>query len=70
MRMYSSIDRRRMLSEIEKPPSTAATPRTTPSDCRAERVKFSRISTHALRSRSRKAPLKLMEDGVTPLPAA
>ena len=34
-----------MLSEIENPPSTEATPRITPSDCRVERVKFSRIST-------------------------
>src|SRR5271154_7275823 len=49
-----------MLSEIERPPRTAATPRITPSDWRIERVRFSRISTHELRSRSRKAPLKVI----------
>ncbi len=37
---------RRWLSEIEKPPSTEATPNTTPRVCRIERPGFSRISIH------------------------
>src|SRR5713101_5109686 len=45
-----------MLSEIENPPSTDATPSITPSDCRVARPRFSRISTQELRIRSRKAP--------------
>src|SRR6476661_2310771 len=60
-RTYSSSERRRWLSEIEKPPSTDATPRMTPSAWRAERAGFSRISTHEFRSRSRKAPLNTAE---------
>src|SRR4029077_12746114 len=53
-----------MLSEIEKPPSTDATPRITPSDWSVERVKFSRISTQELRTRSRKAPLNITKSHV------
>src|SRR6476659_8779327 len=67
-RTYSSSERRRWLSEIEKPPSTDATPRMTPSAWRAERAGFSRISTHEFRSRSRKAPLK--RKSLNPPPAS
>ena len=52
-----SSERRRWLSEIEKPPSTDATPRMTPSVWSVERPRFSRISTQAPKKRSRKAPL-------------
>ena len=44
-----SSERRRWLSEIEKPPRTDATPSMTPSAWSAERPRFSRISTQALR---------------------
>src|SRR5712692_4608230 len=49
-----------MLSEIENPPSTDATPSITPSDCRVARPRFSRISTQELRIRSRKAPVSIV----------
>ena len=45
----ASSEWRRWLSEIEKPPSTDATPSITPSAWRIERPRFSRISIHALR---------------------
>src|SRR5262245_33039835 len=48
-----------MLSDIEKPPSTDATPRMTPRDWSVERVRFSRISTQEFLTRSRKAPLNM-----------
>ena len=63
-----------MLSEIEKPPSTEATPSITPSDWRVERLRFSRISTQEFaQPRSRKAPLKAWRSrwaALRPLPRA
>src|SRR5690349_17106735 len=49
----------RWLSEIENPPSTDATPSTTPMAWRLERPRFSRISTHASIARSRNAPVPM-----------
>src|SRR5512144_3241941 len=49
------------------PPSTDATPRMTPSDWSVERVMFSRISTQALRRRSRNLPVRAIVAIVSPL---
>src|ERR1700693_265090 len=54
---YSSLDRCRMLSEMENPPRTDATPSITPSDCSVARPRFSFISTQELRKRSVNAPV-------------